>query len=59
MLVDKGSIRKILVLRYRSIGDIILSGPALEALRLTFPDARKKELLLLYLNRLIDIVFNQ
>jgi len=40
MFVDKGSIRKILVLRYRSIGDIILSGPALEALRLTFPAAR-------------------
>jgi len=28
------------VLRYRSIGDIILSNPTLDALRLTFPDAR-------------------
>ncbi|MBI5177765.1 MAG: glycosyltransferase family 9 protein [Nitrospinae bacterium] len=40
MTVDKKSIKKILVLRYRSIGDIILSGPALEALRLTYPSAR-------------------
>lgn len=40
MDINKSLIRKILVLRYRSIGDIILSSPALEALRLTFPSAR-------------------
>lgn len=33
------SIRKILVLRYRSIGDILLANPALEALRKRFPNA--------------------
>lgn len=40
MELNKKNIKKILVLRYRSIGDILLSGPTLEALRLTFPDAR-------------------
>ncbi len=40
MDIQKNLIKKILVLRYRSIGDIILSAPALEALRLTFPTAR-------------------
>lgn len=40
MDIQKNRIKKILVLRYRSIGDIILSSPALEALRLTFPSAR-------------------
>lgn len=40
MYIDKRSIKKILVLRYRSIGDIILTTPALEALALTFPEAR-------------------
>jgi heptosyltransferase-3 len=40
MQIDKKSIRKILVLRYRSIGDILLSFPALESLRLAFPQAQ-------------------
>ena len=40
MTVDAKRIKKILVLKYRSIGDIILAGPALEALRLTYPKAR-------------------
>jgi flagellar L-ring protein FlgH len=35
------------------------SGAAAGQTGLSIPDARKKELLLLYLNRLIDIVFNQ
>ncbi|GMT42421.1 MAG: putative lipopolysaccharide heptosyltransferase III [bacterium] len=40
MNIDRASIRKILVLRYRSIGDIILSFPTFEALKTTFPRAR-------------------
>lgn len=40
MDIQKSLVKKILVLRYRSIGDIILSSPALEALRLTFPSSR-------------------
>lgn len=40
MYIDKRSIKKILVLRYRSVEEIILTGPALEALTLTFPNAR-------------------
>ena len=40
MDIQKNLIKKILVLRYRSIGDIILSSPALEALRLSFPSSR-------------------
>ncbi len=40
MFVDHRRIQKILVLRYRSIGDIVLSYPTVEALRLTFPKAR-------------------
>jgi flagellar basal body L-ring protein FlgH len=35
------------------------TGTAAAQTGLSIPDARKKELLLLYLNRLIDIVFNQ
>jgi lipopolysaccharide heptosyltransferase II len=35
-----GSIRKILVLRYRSIGDILLANPSLRGLRATFPKAK-------------------
>ena len=34
------SVRKILVLRYRSIGDILLANPALTALRRRFPKTR-------------------
>ena len=34
-----GSVQKILVLRYRSIGDILLSNPTLKALREKFPKA--------------------
>ena len=40
MIVERSSIKKILVLRYRSIGDIILSYPTMEALKETFPKAR-------------------
>lgn len=40
LIVERSSIRKILVLRYRSIGDIILSYPTIEALRETYPTAR-------------------
>jgi predicted lipopolysaccharide heptosyltransferase III len=40
MHINRRSVKKILVLRYRSIGDIILTGPALDALSLTFPEAR-------------------
>jgi predicted lipopolysaccharide heptosyltransferase III len=40
MLINKKDIKKILVLRYRSIGDIVLAYPTLEALRNTYPDAR-------------------
>jgi predicted lipopolysaccharide heptosyltransferase III len=40
MHINRHSIKKILVLRYRSIGDIILTGPALEALARTYPEAR-------------------
>ena len=40
MTVNKARVKKILVLKYRSIGDILLSGPALESLSLTFPNAR-------------------
>ncbi len=40
MEINKSLVRKILVLRYRSIGDIVLSTPVLEALKLTFPKAR-------------------
>ncbi|MBF0292044.1 MAG: lipopolysaccharide heptosyltransferase II [Nitrospinae bacterium] len=40
MKLPVGSIRKILVLRYRSIGDILLANPALHGLRRTFPMAK-------------------
>lgn len=40
MKFNPGSIRKILVLRYRSIGDILLSNPALKGLRDRFQDAK-------------------
>ena len=40
MKLPVGSIRRILVLRYRSIGDILLSNPALKGLRETFPTAK-------------------
>lgn len=40
MKVDRLSVKKILVLRYRSIGDIILSFPTTKALKETFPKAR-------------------
>lgn len=40
MNINRASIKKILVFRYRSIGDIILSFPTLEALKTTFPHAR-------------------
>lgn len=40
MKLPTGSIRKILVLRYRSIGDILLANPALHGLRKTFPNAK-------------------
>ncbi|MBI5816550.1 MAG: lipopolysaccharide heptosyltransferase II [Nitrospinae bacterium] len=43
------SARKILALRYRSIGDIILSNPALAGLRRTFPQAQ--------IHMLVDDVF--
>ena len=39
MKIKKEAIKRILVLRYRSIGDIVLSYPAMEALQLTFPNA--------------------
>lgn len=39
MKTDLNSVRRILVLRYRSIGDILLSNPALAALRRRFPKA--------------------
>lgn len=39
MNFDPASIRKILVLRLRSIGDILLSNPSLAALKRTFPRA--------------------
>lgn len=40
MEIDPNSIKKILVLRYRSIGDILLSNPALHGLRKKFQKAR-------------------
>lgn len=40
MKLDPGAVRRILVLRYRSIGDIILSNPALAGLRRMFPAAK-------------------
>ena len=40
LIVERSSIKKILVLRYRSIGDIILSFPTIEALKETYPKAR-------------------
>jgi lipopolysaccharide heptosyltransferase II len=40
MRLNPGSIRKILVLRYRSIGDILLANPSLRGLRETFPKAK-------------------
>ncbi|MBI3793924.1 MAG: glycosyltransferase family 9 protein [Nitrospinae bacterium] len=40
MKFDKKSVKKILVLRYRSIGDLVLCNPALETIRATFPGAR-------------------
>lgn len=51
MLIDKKNIKKILVLRYRSIGDIVLSYPTLESLRKTYPDAR--------IDLVIDDVFRE
>ncbi len=39
MNLPSKSIRRILVLRYRSIGDILLSNPSLKALRENFPNA--------------------
>ncbi|MEE8484555.1 MAG: glycosyltransferase family 9 protein [Nitrospinota bacterium] len=40
MVFDPRGVKKILALRFRSIGDIILSFPAVETLRSTFPTAR-------------------
>ena len=40
MGISRQSIKKILVLRYRTITNIIMTGPVLEALSLTYPDAR-------------------
>jgi ADP-heptose:LPS heptosyltransferase len=37
--IDRENIKKILVVRNDNIGDLILTTPALEALRLSFPDA--------------------
>jgi ADP-heptose:LPS heptosyltransferase len=37
---ETARVKKILLIRLRSIGDIILSGPALDALRAGFPSAR-------------------
>lgn len=39
MKVNRKAVRKILVLRYRSIGDILLANPSLKALRENFPEA--------------------
>ncbi|MDH5541438.1 MAG: glycosyltransferase family 9 protein [Nitrospinota bacterium] len=39
MNINKESVKRILVLRYRSIGDIVLCYPVLENLKLTFPNA--------------------
>jgi len=39
MKADSSTIKKILVLRYRSIGDIILSFPAVERLKAAYPEA--------------------
>ncbi len=54
MKVEHSSIKKILVLRYRSIGDIILSFPAIEALKETYPKARID---MLIDDRLADICY--
>jgi len=51
MQIDKNDIKRILVLRYRSIGDIVLAYPTLEALRNTYPDAR--------IDLVIDDVFKE
>lgn len=40
MKLPIASIRKILVLRYRSIGDILLANPSLHGLRSAFPNAK-------------------
>ncbi len=40
MVFDHHGVKKILALRFRSIGDIILSFPVVETLRSTFPAAR-------------------
>lgn len=50
-MVGYQSVKKILVLRYRSIGDIILSYPTIEALKNTFPYAR--------IDMLIDDTFEE
>lgn len=54
MKVEHSSIKKILVLRYRSIGDIILSFPTIEALKETYPKARID---MLIDDRLADICY--
>jgi len=48
---DPGLVRKILVLRYRSIGDILLSNPSLAGLKKTFPRA--------VIHFLVDDVFGE
>jgi heptosyltransferase-3 len=49
MNVDPAAIRRILVIRYRSIGDILLANPVLAALREAYPEAT--------LDLLLDDVF--
>ncbi|MDH5511115.1 MAG: lipopolysaccharide heptosyltransferase II [Nitrospinota bacterium] len=62
MNFDPASIRKILVLRLRSIGDILLSNPSLAALKRTFPRAVIHFVVddvfedLLYNNKNVDMV---
>lgn len=62
MTHDLDSVKKILVLRYRSIGDILLANPSLAGLRHRFPDATIDLLVddvfaeLLYKNRNVDHV---
>ncbi len=51
MRLNPGSIRKILVLRYRSIGDILLANPSLKGLRETFPEAK--------IHMIVDDVFEE
>ncbi len=49
MKFDPGSVDKILIIRYRSIGDILLTNPTLAAIREKFPKAE--------INMLVDDIF--